>query len=289
MLNKKLIKASAIENGSATEKANAPKEKKICKSSITDFIKILFSQLFGTIKLNPNNRGGEKMIDWKRIHEIAYSVAYLNTSWLLMPLIVDTQTKMLIDGHNTFLAMKELYDKYDIDVEAAIMWITLPKWVSVDEATALFNNKRAPWKLANYIMMYALKGNKNYVNLGDMATKLGGVFVKDNGEIKWRYAAALGGRNFQDALKDGNYVLTDKMMDEQTKLGKMVNALLEKAGQTNTGPWVEPFVIACVSVLGGMSQKATEIKFNHLMNNIQNVVFDGTLSTLTWKGRLMNA
>lgn len=276
--------------GSVTEIADAPNEKKIRKSAFKGAVIVLASELKGLFNPNPHNRGGN--INWSKVHYISRSIAENHTEYLADPIQVDIVENMISEGHHTYYGLIEAYEKYGVDCEVLILYHERPKGVSIDKYTMEKNNCKKQWDTIDYVNMYIMNGNRNYKNLIDMGFELDGLFVKktEDGKksIKCRYTSALCGKNPTDELKDGTYKLTESQKEAQLKLGRMINAIVNKACVEPSGAWLENFIIAFANLMNGMSDKAINKKFEYIMNNLDKIVFDKSTSTAVWKDRLVN-
>lgn len=258
--------------------------KKTCKTYKRDVRQIMISALPDCIKANPNNRGGN--INWDRVHYIAKSIVEDDTEYLVMPLTVDYNTNILTEGTHTYFALQEVFEKYGFDFPVVVCFVHYPTNKSIDKIQAEINNDRKGWQLDDFINLEILNGNKNYINLKKVADNVGGVFVKDNGGIRWRYLSALCGHSCQTELREGTFQMTDKEAAEQIELGTMVNNLLSKAGVTSIKAWLESFVLAFVRGISQYNARGRKNYYSAVYDRIDTITFDNTESTCTWAERL---
>lgn len=287
-----MVKIPAKLKGSKATASNQNKGSELLKKTLKTYKietrLIMNSALAECVKPNPNNRGG--ITDPKKVERIADSVVYSDTEYLMMPIIVDMATKIVTEGNHTYKSAIKIYEDYGFEFPVLVVYREYPKDKDIDEITAEINNDRDPWKLVNYINLYILQGNKNYINLKKMAEEIGGVFIK-NGEIRWRYISALCGRSCQQELRDGTYQLSDKQMAEQIELGKMINNLIEKASKSQESAsriaaWLESFTLAFVHGISQYNARGMKNYYNSVYNRIDSITFDGSQSTCLWAERL---
>jgi hypothetical protein len=265
------------EGRNVTKLENASKTKVFMWMSIENFLL--------STKWYEHNRGGK--IDWARVHQMADSIANRDTDWMVAPIIVDSKTKTVLDGWNTGHALAEAKEKYGYDEEVGTLFINLPKGVTVSYAVKELNNKRKGWTLEMYILDYIRNGIDDYRRLKEMAEALGEFFVESDGDIRWRYTAALKGKSQQNELKTGVYTLSEKDMQDQIETGTEVLGLWEAAGKPKIGPWMEGFIIAWCNAKAPFGKKAVSFAYKKLVNSFKNgkLVFDGTSQAGVWSQR----
>ncbi len=259
--------------------------KKTCKTYKREVRQIMISALADCIKVNPNNRGGN--INWKRVHTIAKSIVEDDTEYLVMPITADYNTNIITEGHHTYFALLEVLEKYGCDFPVVVIYVHYPANKLIDEVTAEINNDRSGWQLDDYVNLQILNGNRNYINLRNVAEKVGGVFIRDNGKIRWRYVSALCGHSCQTELREGTFQMTDKQAAEQIELGTMVNNLLSKAGATDhITAWLESFVLAFVHGISQYNARGRKNYYSSVYKRIDTITFDKSESTSLWAERL---
>lgn len=256
--------------------------------------KIVFNEFFNCPiqefrkkKFYQYNRGDGT--DNERVEEIAWSIAKLNTAFLIQPVCVDKETDIIIDGNHTGSAILMAVDKYNAEIESVpCMYVTIPKTLGttskqrVAKAVQMLNNSRKGWTLENYIINYLKEGYADYKRLQEMAEELG-PFFKEGDKIRWRYLSSLAGTSQQQKLRDGTYKLDAKEKDRQTKLGREIIEVWTAAGQPNIGPWVEGFILGYYQLKEAMGKAFNK---DRLIEKINKSIFDGTLSTKAWREKL---
>lgn len=236
-----------------------------------------------------NNRGGK--VNMARVHEIAYSLAHGNTRYLLEAISVDWNTNTTFEGHNRLLAAKELKEKYGITIELPVRVVKLPKGVKVGEAAANSNACKLLWTLSMRIEQLIAEGNKDYKRLKDLAETLGGPFVDDKGNVRWRYTAALKGKSQQTELKAGTFSLSEKEAEEMLEIGHQIYMFWADADKPKIGPWFEAFIVAWCSRVANTKQAIVELMYNKVSKAIikGDFVFDGSNQVTTWCTRFTEA
>ena len=275
MATKEVANAVQYENTGSKEFSFNSLYHKVCKQlSLQEFKR--------TYKWYKENRGGK--VDWDRVHEIARSIVYNNTGWLVMPIIVDAKSKTVLEGWHTGHALEEVEEKYGIKVIIIVVEVNLPENVTVGDAVKMYNNKRKGWTLEMFILDYILHGVPDYKRLKEMAEKLGDFFIDEDGKIRWRYVSSLCGKCQQDELRDGTYTLSKKDMDAQMVTGTEILGLWEAAGKPKIGPWMEGFIIAWCKLKDMFGKSLNYEKFKTKVANHKNE-FDGANPAKVWSER----
>lgn len=234
------------------------------------------------------NRGDGKL-DLARIKKIAKSIAEEGTYWLINPVTINKKNKKILDGHNTFAAIKQVNEIYGIPLKVPVIERIIPKEILHRVACQKFNNSRKSWTLADYIETEINEGNEHYIRLQDMMKNLGEFFYYEAPEkFQWRYASALCGKSQQEELKMGFYTLTEEASAKQFKVGKEIIRIWECAGQPKIGSWMEAFIVAFCKVLENNfdDHSIVDTICDYIKSQKEaQYMFDGNQSSIEWAKR----
>ena len=224
---------------------------------------------------------GEGEPDIARVKKIAKSIigseeippVYNGTFWLVSPLIVNSRTKVIVDGHYTKAALERVLDLKGWDLPVLVIEKEFPKGMPDREIVSMFNNMRKPWAVHNYIECYVLEGLEDYVKLKNAAIELGYPFTNKQGKVNYRYTSALLGSSQQTPLKKGEFKYADTIVER----GEQVKALFAAMGGKQTSAWFESFIIAYCGLLGYAPDA-----FESLRKNISRIDWGGDIGKSEW-------
>lgn len=221
--------------------------------------------------------------------ERALKIAREFNPLLTVPIIVDSKSKTILDGHHLSKAIEfintRIIQPYHIP-EILVQEVTLPKGMTVGKAVQIFNNNRKGWDLSDYIENYIKEGYIDYIRLKDLADNIGAFFHEDS-KYRWRYTSALAGKSQQEKLRDGTFSLTKAEYEKQFTLGKEIQALWEAGGKPKVGPWAEPFIFAVYQIKDYWGKNWDfERILNAFKKNGAQIFGLASLSTATWKDNI---
>ena len=224
----------------------------------------------------------------ERVEDIAYSIAYEGTGFLLMPIVADKVTKTVIDGNTSGLARLVAHKKYGVNLDMHVIEVDLPKGMSVPEAVQTFNECRNNWQFVHYVLTGINEGKPDFIRLKSMIESIGTPFINDSGSYRWRYATSLSGKNQTEAVKNWAYTLSKKDMEEQIQTGVEVRELWEAGGCPTIGAWFEAFILAYVKA---KDFYGSALKFQKLKNHIKEHkgFFAGYEGTKSWTNAINEA
>lgn len=231
------------------------------------------------------NRGNGT--DPERVSQIAQSIAFNGTDWMLMPVLVNAKTHTVLDGNTSGAAQIEAYQKYGWQGKIMVLEVDVPSNVTDHIGVQKLNNERDGWQLEDYILTAINEGKVDYIRLKEMVESLGMFFYdKEKDKHQWRYTSSLAGSNQAIKIKEGKYVLTKKDVEEQTTTGKEVIEMWNIAGQPKIAAWVEAFIFAWIKTKAyfGKNLNYTKIK-KYLATEEGKRLFDGNQSTKVWVDR----
>lgn len=224
------------------------------------------------------NRGeGEEGMDFSRVKKIAKSIigstdippVYNGTYWLVSPIIVNSRTNKIVDGHYTATALTKVHEMTGWDLEAIVIEKEFPKHLSDREIVSMYNTMQKSWQAQNFIECYVMEGVPDYVKLKDAAIKLGYPFTNKSGKPNFRYTAALVGSVQSANLRKGTFKYDDAIRRRGEKVKELFNAM--KVNRTNS--WVEPFAVAYCELESFLKDRT----FTVLKSNIGKIDWSGDI------------
>ena len=269
------VVANAVQNGD-TELSNVtPKDVKWVTPE--EFMKKYHWYVF--------NRGNGT--DPERVSQIAQSIAFKGTDWMLNSIIVNARTNTVLDGNTSGAAQIEAYQKYGWQGKMLVLEVEVPSNITDHLGVQKLNNERDGWVLGAYILTAIKEGKADYIRLKEMVESLGMFFYDEEKEkYQWRYASSLAGSNQTDKIKEGTYTLTKKDVEEQTATGREVIEMWNIVGQPKIAAWVESFIFAWIKTKAyfGKNLNYGKIK-KYLATEEGKRLFDGNQSTKVWIDR----
>lgn len=232
---------------------------------------------------NANRGQGMDLIDKARVRQIAKSIigskevpgVYNGTAWLVEPIIVNARTKMVVDGHYTWAALKEVLEKDGADWPVLVIEREFPRGLSNAQIVSMFNTCRRPWQSCDYVECYVKEGLPEYVKLKQAAMRLGGPFVKKNGKPNYKYVVALMNGSDYPSLRKGTFKY-DSVIEGRGERIKELFYRLSKTRQTSN--WFEQFIKAYSEAENILGENA----FKRLMAHADEIVMDGCTDTKGW-------
>ena len=277
---KQVAVSKAVEATAQNDNAGRNEQKVItCPEVVT----VSIEEFRKRFKFYKHNRGTGT--DEKRAREIAKSIAFKGTGWLLNDVIVDKATGTIIDGNTSGLARIIAHDEYGVDMQVRVRLVELPDGLEVWKAASEFNTHSKQWNLNNFVWNHINEGHQNYIRIKDLCDKLGGLFIKNGTTYEWSYAGTLCGREVKQEMREGKFELRDRDFGKRLAFGKEVNAIWEKGGRPNQGSWAEPFI---VSLYKFKTEYPKAYKLDHILANVKSSDFDGSQSQQVWRERIYN-
>lgn len=278
---KKNVAVSKAVNATAQSDNAGRNEQKVI--TCPEVVTVSIEEFKKRFKFYKNNRGTGT--DVKRAEEIARSIAYKGTGWMLNDVVVDKASGTIIDGNTSGMARIIASEKYGVDMQVRVRLVELPKGMEIWKAASEYNTHSKPWNLNNYVWNHIKEGHQNYVRLKDLCDELGGLFIKNGTTYEWSYACSLSGKTSKTDMRNGKFELRVRDYNKRLVLGKEVNAIWEKAGRPNQGAWAEPFI---VSLYKFKSDYPKAFNLDHILTNVNASDFDGSLAQRTWRDRIYN-
>lgn len=279
-VSKNVAYSEAVNATAQNDNAGRNEQKVIATPEVVTVSVDEFKKRF---KFYKNNRGTGT--DEKRAREIAKSIAFKGTGWLLDVVTVDKATGTVIDGNTSGMARLIAHDEYGVDLQVQVRLVELPEGMDVSKATAEFNTHRKQWNLNNFVWNHIKEGHQNYIRIKDLCDKLGGLFIKNGTTYEWSYAGSLCGRTVKQEMRDGKFELRDRDFNKRLAFGREVNAIWEKAGRPGQGSWAEPFII---SLHKFKTDYPNAYKLDHILTNVKASDFDGSQNQRVWRDRIYN-
>lgn len=267
------------------KKENALNERTIATSEGKQVVRIMpTSEVLRTYKFYEYNRGIVGGIDKKRATEIASEIMgegdKPSTEWLLKPITVEGNKKILLDGHTELAACEKVLKDIDRDIELIVVEkYNCPRRARLVELISSFNNCQKPWSTAIYVECYALEGREDYVKLQEAAQTLGEPFTKKNGKPNYRYICALLGQTMDTELRKGTFKYSDEILERGERVKDLYFTLTN--GDVKTAAWFERFILAYVR----MEASCGSWVMNVFKKNRDKFVFDGSTKTEDWRNQ----
>lgn len=164
-------------------------------------------------------------------------------------IIVDENTKIVIDGQHRLTAYRLLWDNKKINFNEPIKVEFKQFGQDVLNNIIRMNQNQRTWKLQDFLDMQRKTDDTNsIVKLEEFCSKNGFLHKRiASGKIKFNYRYAcilLFGKHHTSKIKNGTLVVTDQDIENGQKLYNEVSAILEKLGINDTEGWIEKLFFA---------------------------------------------
>lgn len=217
-----------------------------------------------------------------------------NGTWNRLGIImVDLETREIVDGNHRYEALRRYYEKYGsfngnlIDV----VFYQRNQNESLSDAVKFFNNDRKAWTSHDYFVLAEKKGNDaiNQIREFGMGHRLmAKTKTNKNDELvvvgfNERYVySLLYGRNMADKVKDNTISCNDTILSNGDKLYNEIEKLVSDANLT-IGSWFEQFIQAWhyvrTNLIDFQDENFTKIDFNEFSKEFSSSKNQNPLST----------
>lgn len=164
-------------------------------------------------------------------------------------IIVDENTKTVIDGQHRLTAYRLLWDNKKINFNEPIKVEFKQFGQDVLNNIIRMNQNQRTWKLQDFLdMQKKIDGTDSIPKLEEFCSKnerLHKITIKGKNKLCYRYACALlFGKNQTNKIKSGSLIITDQDIEHAQKLYDEADTILKRIGLDNNDCWIEFFFTA---------------------------------------------